>query len=247
MRVLVVRSNQALAHLLHESLAKDGHKVDVINSGQELLKEVVHCRYDLVLLDRVLPDADGIDVCRMLRAWSAIKHILMLSEAPSSSERILCLKAGADDCLAKPFDVEELLARVRAFERRCGGTNCTVRVGPLVINRLDRYATIDGQVLDLTPREFDLVTYLANTSGRAVGRTELLRKVWDLKFDMGSNVVDAHVKKVREKLGAFSGMIQTERRVGYRLVAAAARTLSHSDLSPVTATSTGAHLAQTHV
>ena len=119
--------------------------------------------------------------------------------------------------MPKPFDLGELLARVRALGRRGAASDGIVKVGPLALNRLERHAKLNGQIVELTPREFALVTYLAKEAGRVVPRAELLRKVWETNYDPGSNVIDAHVKKVREKLGDFAMLIETVRGVGYRI------------------------------
>ena len=147
--------------------------------------------------------------------------VLILSARTEVSDRILGLDAGADDYLPKPFDLGELLARVRALGRRGEGFDHVIRVGPLQLDRLERHATVNGEAVDLTPREFALLTYLARASGRAVPRMELLNKVWDVAYDPGSNVVDAHIRKVREKLGRSARLIETVRGVGYRVGAAA--------------------------
>jgi two-component system, OmpR family, response regulator len=173
--------------------------------------------YDVIILDWMLPGTDGLEVCRVLRQHRYSTPILMLTARAEISERILGLDAGADDYLPKPFDLSELLARVRALGRRGESTESVVKVGPLELDRLERHATVNGHAVELTPREFALLTYLAKQSGRAVPRTELLRKVWEIQFDPGSNVVDAHIKKVREKLGEFSNLIETVRGVGYRI------------------------------
>jgi two-component system, OmpR family, response regulator len=217
MKVLVVEDNKKLARFLQRAFHEEGYAVDLVEDGTKALERSASVEYDLVLLDWMLPGMDGITVCRSLRSRGLTTPVLMLTARAEVSERITGLDAGADDYLPKPFDLGELLARVRALGRRGAGTDGLVRVGPLVLDRLERHALLDGQPIDLTPREFALLTYLARESGRVVPRTELLRKVWETTYDPGSNVVDAHIKKLREKLGEFATLIETVRGVGYRV------------------------------
>jgi len=220
MKVLVVEDNKKLARFLQRALEEEGYIVDVIEDGSEAIVRSSTIEYDLILLDWMLPSTDGIAVCKTLRDRGSGVPILMLTARAEVAERIIGLDAGADDYLPKPFDLGELLARVRALGRRGSGTDGVVRVGPLVLDRLERHATLNGQLVELTPREFALLTYLARECGRVVPRSELLRKVWETTYDPGSNVVDAHIKKLREKLGEHATLIETVRGVGYRIGAA---------------------------
>jgi two-component system OmpR family response regulator len=217
MKVLVVEDNKKLARFLQRALQEESYIVDIVEDGASAVERSSSIEYDLVILDWMLPGMDGITVCKTLRDRGSGIPILMLTARAEVSERILGLDAGADDYLPKPFDLGELLARVRALGRRGAGTDGVVRVGPLVLDRLERHAMLDGQAVELTPREFALLTYLARESGRVVPRTELLRKVWETTYDPGSNVVDAHIKKLREKLGDHASLIETVRGVGYRI------------------------------
>jgi two-component system, OmpR family, response regulator len=217
MKLLVVEDNTKLALLLQRALQEEGYVADVLEDGREAIERATAVEYDVVILDWMLPGTDGLEVCRVLRERHCTTPIIMLTARAEVSERILGLDAGADDYLPKPFDLAELLARVRALGRRGVTTEGVVKVGPLALDRLERHATVNGRAVELTPREFTLLTYLAKQSGRTVPRTELLRKVWEIEFDPSSNVVDAHVKKVREKLGEFATLIETVRGVGYRI------------------------------
>jgi two-component system OmpR family response regulator len=217
MKILVVEDNAKLSSLLQRALEEEGHTADVIGNGDEALARLATAHYELLILDLMLPGTDGLSVCRALRSQGSSTPVLMLTARAEISERIIGLDAGADDYLPKPFDLGELLARVRALGRRGNGVDCVVKVGPLELDRLEHHATLNGESVEFTPREFALLTYLARASGRTVPRTELLRKVWDTMFDPGSNVVDAHIKKVREKLGPSAALIETVRGVGYRM------------------------------
>lgn len=217
-KILVVEDNKKLARFLLRALVEEGYVVDIVGDGALAVEQIQAIAYDLVILDWMLPGMDGLSVCRAVRAQGGQVPIIMLTARAEVPERIAGLDAGADDYLPKPFDLGELLARVRARGRRT--TAEVVRVGPLVVDRAERRATIEGRRLDLTPREFALLAYLAREAGRVVPRTELLAKVWETAFDPGSNVVEVHVKNLRDKLGAQAAMIETARGVGYRLTVA---------------------------
>jgi two-component system OmpR family response regulator len=218
MRLLVVEDNPKLSGFLHRAFEEEGYVVDSVADGETAVAQVAQATYELIILDWMLPGMDGISVCRELRQRGCTTPILMLTARTEVSEKILGLDAGADDYLPKPFDLGELLARSRALTRRGGATDVVLRVGGLCIDRLARRATLDSTLLDLTPREFTLISFLAREAGRVVPRAELLRQVWETSFDPGSNVIDAHIKNLREKLGNASRMIETVRGVGYRMV-----------------------------
>ncbi len=209
MKVLVVEDNQKLARFLKRALEEDGHTADLVGDGATALNRLGDVDYDVIVLDRMLPEMDGLTVCRTLRARGNGVPILMLTARGEVTERIAGLNAGADDYLPKPFDLGELLARVRARTRHRSEPP-VLRIGPLTLDRSERHVLLDGQRLELTPREFRLLTYLAQAAGRVVSRSELLVNVWKLTIDPGSNLVDAHIRNLREKLGTVWG-------VGYRL------------------------------
>jgi len=215
MKILVVEDNTKLAQVLQRALQEEGHVADTLADGNAAIERAKTVEYDLMILDWMLPGTDGISVCRTLRAQGVDTAIILLTARVEVSERIMGLDAGADDYLTKPFDLGELLARVRAFGRRGVTSGSVVKVGPLALDRLERHATLNGIPVDLTPREFELLTYLAKESGRVVPRKELLQQVWETQLDTCSNVVDAHIKKLREKLGSFATMVETVRGVGY--------------------------------
>jgi two-component system OmpR family response regulator len=217
MKVLVAEDNPRLARFLARALGEDGYVVDLVTDGGDVLRQASVLAYDVVVLDWMLPGLDGLAVCRELRARGQRVPILMLSARGDVSERILALDAGVDDYLPKPFDLGELLARLRALLRRSSEPGGVIRVGPLCIDRANRRVTLDGEKIDLTHREFLLLAHLAREAGRTVSRTELLSKVWDMNFDPGSNVIEVHVKNLRDKLGVWSGMVATVRGKGYEL------------------------------
>lgn len=217
MKILVVEDNKKLASFLVRAFSEEGYIVDQATDGATAIEQVRSIPYDLVILDWMLPEVDGLEVCRRIRAAGNRVPILMLTARAEVTERIAGLDAGADDYLPKPFDLGELLARTRALARRGAGGEAVLRVGPLTVDRTERRVLVDGKRLDLTPREFALVAYLAREAGRVVPRMEILVKVWEISFDPGSNVVEVHIKNVRDKLGEHAKLIETVRGVGYRV------------------------------
>ena len=216
MKVLVVEDSKRLGSFLKRALEEEGYVADIAVDGTTGLSQAENIPYDVIVLDWMLPDVDGVRVCRELRSRGVSVPIIMLTARAEVSERITGLDAGADDYIVKPFDLGEFLARVRARARREVGGNAMI-LGPLMIDRAERRAVLAGEVLSLTPREFALLAHLARNAGRVVPRTELLSKVWETMFDPGSNVIVAHIKNLREKLGGHATMIETVRGTGYRL------------------------------
>lgn len=216
MKVLVVEDDTKVARFLTRVLTEEGYAADSCARGTDALSQAGAGLYDLIVLDWMLPDLDGLSVCRELRRKGIAAPVLMLTARGETGEKVLALDAGADDFVVKPFEVEELLARVRALLRRAAG-GARLELGPLRIDRLARRVHIDGEAVDLTTREYALLLHLAHRLDRVVPRSELLAGVWGTSFDPGSNLVDVHVSRLREKFGAASWMIETQRGVGYRL------------------------------
>jgi two-component system OmpR family response regulator len=217
MKVLVVEDSKRLGSFLKRALEEEGYVTDIAVDGATALAQAERIPYDVIVLDWMLPDVDGVSVCRTLRSRGVGVPIVMLTARAEVAERITGLDAGADDYIVKPFDLGEFLARIRARTRREAGA-ASIVLGPLMIDRAERRAVLAGEVLSLTPREFALLAHLARNAGRVVPRTELLSKVWETMFDPGSNVIEAHIKNLREKLGVHSTMIETVRGAGYRLL-----------------------------
>lgn len=232
MKILVVEDNKKLARFLVRALTEEGYVVDQVGDGETAIQQVQSIAYNLVILDWMLPELDGLSVCRALRSRNVRVPILMLTARAEVPERIAGLDAGADDYVPKPFDLGELLARTRALTRRGLTADPVLRVGPLTIDKSERKALADGKRLDLTPREFALLAYLAREAGRVVPRMEILAKVWEMSFDPGSNVIEVHVKNVRDKLGPHAKMIETVRGVGYRCVVPQGNTLPSTPPPP---------------
>ncbi len=220
MRILVVEDDRKVAGFIEQGLKEEGHAVDVAPDGDEATMLAHVYDYDVILLDVVLPRKNGFQIAAELRREGRTTPILMLTSRDATEDVVRGLDAGADDYLAKPFRFDELLARVRALHRRGGAARLDVlRHGRLTLDRLRHVAAWDGDPLDLTPKEFQLLEYFLLHPEEVVRRTTLLEKVWDMHFDPESNVVDVHVGNLRRKLERAAGgtVIATVRGVGFTL------------------------------
>ena len=217
MKALVVEDDRKVARLLSRVLQEEGFVVDVCLTGADAEAQAASIGYDLVVLDWMLPEGDGLGVCRALRRAGLSVPILMLTARGEVAERVLGLDAGADDYLVKPFHVDEFLARVRALQRRTRGSVSRLSVSDLAIDRVQRTVHLRGTPVELTGREFALLAHLAQHADQVVSRTEHLAQVWDAHFDPGSNLVEVHISRIRDKLGDEAWRIETVRGQGYRL------------------------------
>lgn len=219
MKVLVVEDDVKLSRFLARVFIEEGYVVDTCGTAADALTQAAAGIYDLVVLDWMLPDVDGLSVCRALRTGGLTTPILMLTARGEVRERVLGLESGADDYVVKPFEVEELVARARALVRRARGFT-KLSVGPLTIDCVRREVRVKDALLELTTREYALLLELAHRTGKIVTRTELLARVWGTSFDPSSNLVEVHVSRLRDKLGDHARLIETVRGAGYRLLAA---------------------------
>ena len=219
MKLLVVEDDRMLSELIRRALMEDGFAVDVASDGEQAEAVAFVNEYDGIVLDLVLPGKSGLQLLQQLRREGHLTPILILTGRRAKQDIVRGLDIGADDYLTKPFDLDELKARVRALVRRAGGDrrNEHVAIGGVRLDRRKRLATIDGNHLRMTPKEFSLLEYLMMKADEVVTRTELLEKVWDFHFDPGSNVVDVHVARLRAKLRlANAGVnLDTVRGVGF--------------------------------
>jgi two-component system, OmpR family, response regulator RegX3 len=216
-KILVVEDEDAIAVPLAEGLRREGFEVERVATGGAALQAA---EPDLVLLDLRLPDIDGYTVCRELRARSDVPIIVVTAKG-EEVDRVVGLELGADDYVVKPFGLRELVARIRAVMRRARGGNdlsAPVRVGPLEVDVRAHRATLAGEELQLTAKEFDLLTLLAREAGAVVPRTRILEEVWQTSWYGSSKTVDVHVASLRKKLGD-PGWIETVRGIGHRLSA----------------------------
>lgn len=221
MRVLVAEDDVRLAALLEESLTEAGWQTDVVHDGRSAYGRLLaHPDYDVALLDWMLPGMDGVSVARRLRRIGVATPILMLTARGDVRDRIDGLDAGADDYLPKPFDLDELLARLRALYRRSSyAGDAPVQVDDLVVDPVDRRVSRRGVEITLSAREFDILYLLASHAGQVVTRLTILDEVWDGETDLRSNVIDVHLAAVRAKIDKPFGTetITTLRSVGYRV------------------------------
>jgi DNA-binding response OmpR family regulator len=218
MRVLVVEDDRKTTAFICKALKAEGFAVDASNNGDEALAAISGTPFDAVVLDIMLAGRDGLSVLRQLRTHRNHTPVLLLSARGEVNERVEGLNAGADDYLAKPFALEELLARVRALVRRGSEAKSAVlRVGDLTLDTTTRTARRGSRTIELTAREYRLLEYLMRSPGRICTRMMLIEKVWDYSFDPGSNIVDVYVRKLRDKIdpGSETRLVHTVRGVGY--------------------------------
>lgn len=219
MKLLVVEDDRLTAEFVKFALQEDGHEVDHAATGREGLMFARMTAYDAIVLDLNLPDTTGFAITETLRQEGKTTPILMLTAATRTEYVVQGLNVGADDYLVKPFKVEELLARVRALTRRGGATRTEeVRVGSLVLDRLKHQVFREQEPIKLTPKEYKLLEYFLLRPKQVISRSELLEKVWEIQFDPQSNIVDAHVARVRNKLRKIPGAPQIETARGFGFI-----------------------------
>jgi DNA-binding response OmpR family regulator len=220
MKILVVEDDRKVAGFIEQGLREEGYAVDVAPDGEQATMLAHVYEYDMIVLDVMLPRKTGLQVATELRREGRSTPILMLTARDATEDVVRGLDAGADDYLTKPFKFDELLARVRALVRRGGaGRTEILKYAAVELDRLKHKVRVDGQGVDLTPKEFHLLQHFLLHPEEVVRRTELLEKVWDMHFDPESNVVDVHVGNLRRKLKTAAGkdLIRTVRGVGFRL------------------------------
>jgi DNA-binding response OmpR family regulator len=218
-RVLIAEDELAISDSVAYSLRGEGFEVDTVADGESALEAARAERYDLLLLDLMLPGLSGIEVCRQLRAESAIP-IVMLTARTAEVDRVVGLDAGADDYVVKPFSMPELISRLRAILRRRDldrAEPTAVHVGSLTLDIARHTVALDGEPVRLTPSEFKLLTLLARHPERAFSRRELMQHLWDSSYVGDQRAGDAHIVNLRRKIGA--ARLVTVRGVGYKLVA----------------------------
>lgn len=221
MKILVVEDDRRIADFLSRGLTSEGYQVTVAADGRDGLERMRSGEFELVILDRMLPYVDGLEVCRLARRERLSALILMLTAKDGLQDKIEGLKGGADDYLTKPFSFDELLARLEALKRRrpAEDTQAALAVGPLTLDPESRRVTCRGREISLTVREFELLRFLMANAERVVSRQRLLNNVWDYTFDPGTKVVDVYIRYLRKKLEDDGPpfLIQTVRGVGYKI------------------------------
>ncbi|MFO7903532.1 MAG: response regulator transcription factor [Pirellulaceae bacterium] len=220
MRLLLVEDYPPLQKSVVRGLREAGFAVDVTGDGQEALWYAEGNEYDAIVLDLMLPGLDGVSILRRLRDGGRQTHVLIITAKDAVADRVAGLNAGADDYLVKPFEFEELLARVQALVRRTyHRKNPVLAVGPLVIDTSTQHVERGGRIVELTAREYALLEYLAMRAGELVPRTDVWEHVYDFHSDASSNVVDVYVGRLRRKLDQEGepSVIETVRGRGYIL------------------------------
>jgi two-component system OmpR family response regulator len=220
LRVLVVEDSVKMSGLLRRGLEEEGYAVDVAATGEDAVWMATEVPNDAVVLDVMLPDLDGFEVCRRIRRAGVWSPVLMLTARDGLEDRVQGLDVGADDYLTKPFAFSELAARLRALVRRGASERPAIlKVGDLALDPATRIVSRNDKTIDLTAKEFSLLEYFMRHPGEVLSRMQLIEHVWDFAYDGGSNVVDVYVKYLREKIDRSFGVrsIETVRGAGYRL------------------------------
>ncbi len=221
MRILAIEDDKEQAAWLAKGLKESGHIVDVANDGETGLALVLEGLHDVLIIDRMLPKLDGLQIIRRARDKGIETPALILSALGDVDERVKGLRAGGDDYLAKPFAFSELLARVEGLGRRTSSSSMqtTLRAVDLEVDLLTRTVTRAGKPILVQPREFKLLEYLVRNAGHIVTRTMLLENVWDYHFDPQTNVIDVHISRLRSKIdkGFDEPLLQTVRGAGYMI------------------------------
>lgn len=224
-RVLVVDDEESIRKLVEYNLTQAGYEVAVAEDGLQALDMIHQQRVDMVVLDLMLPGIGGMELCKRLRQQQSRVPIIMLTARGEEIDRVLGLEMGADDYVTKPFSPRELVARVRAVLRRnpeeAGDGGTFIEAGPLRLDADKYVVTVNGEIVDLTPREFELLHYLLRHMDRVVSRDQLLDRVWGYEYAGDTRLVDVHISHLRDKIEAdpkAPQYIKTVRGVGYKFV-----------------------------
>jgi two-component system OmpR family response regulator len=221
MHILIVEDDAEAGAAMARGLSEAGHAVVHAADGRQGLTAAAEGPFDVLVVDRMMPNIDGLTMVETLRRQGDQTPVLFLSALGEIEDRVTGLKAGGDDYLVKPYAFAELIARVEALARRreTGSVQTLLRVGDLEMDLIGRIVRREGKEIDLQPREFQLLEYLMRNAGQSVTRTMLLEKVWEYHFDPQTNVIDVHVSRLRSKIdkGFERAMLQTVRGAGYRL------------------------------
>jgi two-component system copper resistance phosphate regulon response regulator CusR len=235
MRILVVEDDARMADMLDRSLREQGYAVDLAADGEQALYQAAVNSYDAVILDVSRPRRDGLSVAQQLRAKGSRVPVLMLTARDSVRDRVAGLDAGADDYLTKPFELDELFARLRALMRRMPELlPSEIRVADLVIDTRSQTVARAGRPIALTTKEYAMLEFLARNAGRVVGRAELTDHVWDEHHDPLSNAIEVYVSRLRKKIDREGAptLIHTHRGTGYRLGTETSSTASEPRRGP---------------
>lgn len=223
-RVLVVDDEESIRSAITYALKREGFEVDTAADGEEALQKVASFRPDMLVLDVMMPRLGGYEVCRRLEDVKGL-GILLLTAKNDIVDKVLGLELGADDFMSKPFDIRELVARIKSIVRRldkgsdgpsAAADSEVYRLEGLKVDTVRRTADIDGVSMDLTPKEFDLLALLVSHAGRVYTREDLLELVWGMEYFGGTRTVDIHIQRLRKKLGQAQYLLQTVYGIGYK-------------------------------
>jgi two-component system OmpR family response regulator len=218
MKLLVIEDEAKIASLLKKGLQEQGFTVDISGDGEDGFERATKTPYDAIVIDIMLPKRDGLSVLKMLRTRKVTVPVMIITARGDVNERVEGLNLGADDYMAKPFSMDEVVARIRALVRRVTGEMITLyKVGDLMMNLVTREVSRGSRRINLTVREFRLLEHLMRLPGQVVTRTQLIERVWEYHFDPGTNLVDVYIQRLRRKIddGEDVKLIQTVRGVGY--------------------------------
>jgi len=220
--ILLVEDDKRISEFIVKGLEEKGMHVQLASTGDEARKLILNAEWDLILMDIMLPDIDGIQLTKMVRFKKDYTPILMLSALSDTTDKIDALDGGADDYLTKPFHFSELLSRINALTRRTkfnyeNKTNVYI-CGDLQVNQEKHEVTQAGKLIDLSPKEYKLLLYLLENKGRVISRTQILEQVWGIQYDTNTNVVDVYISYIRNKIDETKGkLIHTIKGTGYML------------------------------
>lgn len=220
MRILIVEDDIKTASFLYKGLTGCGYVADIAHDGEEAQFLSVQCRYDLIILDLMLPKCDGWTVLKMVRLTSPDTRVLFLTASDTIEDRVKGLELGADDYLVKPFAFSELLARIRSLLRRKNHhINHFLSLADLTMDLIKHKVSRNKENIDLTPKEFSLLTFLLQNVGQVLTRAHIAEKVWDINFDSDTNVIDVMMRRLRQKIDDSFGkkLLHTVRGIGYVL------------------------------
>ncbi|MCJ8013541.1 response regulator transcription factor [Paenibacillus sp. KQZ6P-2] len=223
-RILIIDDEVKISRLLELELTHEGYEVELADNGREGLEKAQHQSWDLIILDIMLPELNGVEVLRRLRKVDLVTPVILVTARNTTPDKVAGLDQGANDYITKPFEIEELLARIRANIRhrvdetlQQGQNQDVLEIGSLVLNRKSRSVKREGQDIDLTPKEYDLLLYLLENKNHVLSREQIITHVWGYDFFGDTNIVDVYIRYVRKKIEQnFKGkLIQTIRGVGY--------------------------------
>lgn len=221
MRILLVEDDMRISSYVRAGLEARGNVVDEVRDGQDALSYAVREKYDIAIIDRIIPGLDGLSVVRGLRAAGCKTPIIFLTSLSSVDDRVVGLECGADDYLTKPFSLSELIARVNAVGRRPPYVDTTplMRIADLEVNLFNREVRRNNQFIELLPKEFSILRVLMENEGRIITRDMLLERVWNIDFDPQSTVVETHMSRLRSKIDKpfDRKLIHTSRNIGYSI------------------------------